>query len=193
MVTTLIYSDELSVLGGPAKVEVSVDLGPQGPRGSQIYAGLGQPNVLGDDIGFVPNLLDLYINILTSDEEYLFIYQYENFAGTPSWKKLLKLIPNVLSKTSTNSFVAGEATINIPVASIVPLTNISNITSANFNIQYTIANNLNPLSSTISVGDLVTMNDELVLPLTIKAIEFDGTDWIDLAGQKTTHIFITVV
>ena len=193
MVTTIISTEELSVLGGPSKVDVSVDFGPQGKRGSQIFAGLGQPNDPSTNIGFTPEILDMYINILTSDEEYMFLYQYQNLAGTYSWVRLLKLIPNMLSKATTDSFSLGELQINIPVISIVPLSNVSNLTSANFNVQHSIVNNSNPVSSTVTIGELVTTGGDLTLPLTIKAIEFNGTDWIDLSGQKTVHLFITVI
>lgn len=193
MVTTIISTDELSVLGGPSKIDVSVDFGPQGQRGSQIFAGLGQPNDPSTNIGFIPAILDLYINILTSDEEYMFIYQYQNVAGTYTWVKLLKLIPNMLSKAVTDSFTSGELQINIPVSSIVPLSNVSNLTSANFNIQHSIVNNTNPISSTMTIGELAITGGESTLPLTLKAIEFNGTEWIDLDGQKTVHLFITVI
>jgi hypothetical protein len=193
MVNTVLTSDDLTVLGGPAKVEVSVDFGPKGERGSNIYAGLGQPNDSDTDLGFTPQVFDMYINILTSDSEYMFLYQYQNVAGVRTWVNLMRLIPNMYSLNNVGTFVSGERQINIPVILIVPLSNVSNLSSANFNIQHSIVNNSNPVSSTLSVAELETFNEELTLPLTIKAVEFDGEGWIDLEGQKTVHLFITVV
>lgn len=193
MVDVVLNTEDLMILGGPSRVDVSVDFGPQGSRGSNIYAGLGQPNNPDTELGFTPQVLDLFINILTSDEEYMYIYQYLNVNGTRTWVKLLKLIPNLHSVNNTGNFVDGERTINIPLINIVPLVNIANLTSANFNVQYNIINNANPISSSLSIGELVNVNDEITLPLTIKAIEFDGNSWINLAGQKTVHLFITVV
>ena len=193
MVNTVLTSDDLTVLGGPARVEVSVDFGPKGERGSNIYAGLGQPNDPDTDIGFVPQVFDMYINILTSDPEYMVFYQYQNVAGVRTWVNLMRLIPNIYSVNNVGTFNSGERQINIPVTAIVPLSNVANLTAENFNIQHSIVNNSNPVSSTLSVAELETFSGELTLPLTIKAIEFDGTEWVDLEGQKTVHLFITVV
>ena len=193
MVTTILSTDELSVLGGPSRIDLLVDLGPQGQRGSQIFAGLGDPNDPATELGFTPETLDLYINILTSSEEYLFVYQYQNIAGSFLWVKLLKLFPNTLSKNGTYSFSSGEAQISIPVIDIAPLENLGNITSESFNIQHSIVNNSNPISSTLSIQELETSGGELILPLTIKAIEFNEDSWIPLDGQNSVHLFITVV
>ena len=193
MAEVALTTDDLTVLGGPATVNLEVDFGPQGDRGSQIFVGNGQPNDPGTVIGQDPEIFDLYINVLTSDEEYLYYYQYQNVSGTNTWVKLFKLIPNVYSTNSTGTFVAGERDINIPVINIVPSDLVGTVTASNFNIQHNIINNTNPLSSTLTVGEIVTVDDIVTLPLSIKAIEFDGADWIDLAGEKTVHLFISVV
>ena len=43
-IDTIISNDELVVVGPPASVSVSVDIGPQGERGSQFYYGIGLPD-----------------------------------------------------------------------------------------------------------------------------------------------------
>ena len=60
MTNPILAVDDLTVLGGPTTVNVEVDFGPEGPRGSMIYTGLGNPNDNTPD-GDV-QLLDLYIN-----------------------------------------------------------------------------------------------------------------------------------
>lgn len=189
----LLSTDDLTVLGGPEKIDLEVDFGPQGDRGSQIFVGNGNPNDPATVIGQTPELLDLYINILSSDAEYLFLYQYQNVSGTETWVSLFKLIPNIYSTNRTTSFVEGECSINIPVISIVPSEMVGTVTGANFNVQHNIVNNINPVASSLSVGEVVTVDDLVTLPLTISGIEFDGTEWVNLSGNKTVHLFISVV
>jgi hypothetical protein len=55
MVDVIVSPDSLSLVGGPSTVNVEVDFGPAGTRGSQIFVGRGQPNnpstVIGQKIG----------------------------------------------------------------------------------------------------------------------------------------------
>lgn len=193
MAEVILSSDSLTVLGGPATVDVEVDFGPEGDRGSYIFVGEGDPNSPSTVIGQDPAVFDLYINLDASDSsDYLAMYQYQNVDGSNIWTKLLKLIPNTYSVNNTGTFVDGERSINIPVINVVPLDQVANISAANFNIQYNILNN-NPVSSSLSVGELVSQDDIVILPLTINAIEYSDGAWSNLSGQKTVHLFITVV
>lgn len=193
MAEVILSSDSLTVLGGPATVDVEVDFGPEGDRGSYIFVGEGDPNSPSTVIGQDPAVFDLYINLDASDSaDYLAMYQYQNVDGSNIWTKLLKLIPNTYSVNNTGTFVDGQRSINIPVINVVPLDQVANISAANFNIQYNILNN-NPVSSSLSVGELVSQDDIVILPLTINAVEYSGGSWSNLSGQKTVHLFITVV
>ena len=93
MVDVILSSDDLVVLGGPEEVNVEVDFGPKGDRGSLIFVGNGKPDLV--DIGQTPNTFDLYINLLTTDDEYLMMYQYVEVLGTMQWQTLTKLIPKI--------------------------------------------------------------------------------------------------
>jgi hypothetical protein len=70
---------------------------------------------------------------------------------------------------------------------------IGTATSANFNIQYSITGNDEPLASSVSVLPLESVDTVLSLPLLFKAVEYNGTGWVDLAKSVTVHLFITVV
>jgi len=92
MPDVILASDDLTVLGGPATVNVEVDFGKQGQRGSIIYSGPGKPGP--DTLGSVTlQLYDMYLNTNSLDSEYGFMYQYTVTDGstTPYWKKLLNI------------------------------------------------------------------------------------------------------
>jgi hypothetical protein len=185
MVDVLLTTSDISVLGGPETVNVEVDFGSTGDRGSQIYAVSGQPNKSSTYIPEIPNVYDLAINISPSDEEYQFIYQYVN----GSWTPLFKLISNFYNKNYTDaSFSNGEWSILIPVISITS----QDVTSENFNIQYTI-NGQNPIASSITIGEIDSGSGEQALPITIYASELINSEWNPLSGTKVIQIFISVV
>ena len=58
MPNVLLANDDITVLGPPEIVEVLVDIGPKGERGSKVFVGLGDPNSI--EIGQEIKLNDLY-------------------------------------------------------------------------------------------------------------------------------------
>lgn len=192
MADVLLSTDDMTVLGGPASISVDLDFGPDGTRGSLWYTNSAGAPTLTLPVSN-PNIFDICINTNPGHVDYLYIYQYKNISGTNSWSKLFKLIPNTYSVNRTVTFVAGEQRVNIPILSVVPSSMIGSVTSANFNVQYSITGNGDPLAPTMSVLPLESVDSILSLPLLFKAVEFNGTDWVDLAKTVTVHLFITVV
>lgn len=196
MVNVLLSNDDLSVLGGPETVNVEVDFGPEGTRGSQIFVNTGKPVIGGDGLtALAPDcqLFDLYINILSSDDEYQYVYQLQNVLGTATWVKLFKLVSNIYSKNYTTvSFVNGEASINIPVAEILPSDFVGTASSENFNIQHNVLNQF-PVASAVSVGEIANSGGALVLPITLTAHELVDGAFEPIASEKSVHLFITMV
>lgn len=195
MSEVLLSSDDITVLGGPSQISVDIDFGPEGQRGSQIFVGLGNPNLITTTIGQDPIIFDMYINIDSTDsDDYLFMYQYQNVSGTNTWVKLFRLLSNYYSFNSLRTFSDGQVTINVPLINIVPLSNIANYSSEDFNIQYTISGGSNPISSSISIASILELpGGQFSLPITISAIEYDGSAWVNLSGEKTIHMLINVV
>ena len=190
MADVLLTTEDLTVLGGPSALNLEIDFGPKGDRGSQIFVNLGKPT---NSLAPGSQLFDLYINILSSDDEYQYVYQFQNILGTNTWVKLFKLVSNIYSKNySTTSFINGVWSKNIPVSEILPAEFVGTASASDFNVQYSVLND-SPLASSVSVGEIVSVNGTLSLPVTIKATEFDGTNWSNLNTNKTVHLFITVV
>lgn len=193
MVDALVGSIEVTTLGGPTVVDVGVDFGPNGERGSYYFVGNGNPNIPGTVIGQTPKVFDMYINLLTTDEDYLFLYQYQYVTGSYLWVKLVNLVPNTYSESELRIFSSGSLSFNIPVSNIVASDLISNISSSNLSIQHSILNNLSPVVSTLIVGEVSIIGDLVMLPVTIKAKELSGSSWLDLDGSHRVDLSISVV
>ena len=92
-ITTVVNTDEIVVLGPPASIDVQVDIGPKGDRGSLIFAAPGEP-VGSGSVAFLndtPQLGDLFINSDTNSLDYGSIYQYTAVPGDEdTWTFILE-------------------------------------------------------------------------------------------------------
>lgn len=193
MAEVILSTEDITVLGGPSSINVDVDFGPPGTRGSQIFLGQGNPNEPTTEIGQDDiKILDLYVNLKTTDVDYLYVYQYVTENGVRSWKSLFDLIPNTKSLNSLASFTTGATTINVPINQIVPSDLVSTVTGSSFNVQATIQNSL-PVALAVELGTPSGTGDARALPITVRASELSGSTWTALSGNKTVQLLITVV
>jgi hypothetical protein len=197
MPDVLLSNDDVTVLGPPDIVEVLVDIGPTGTRGSQVFAGIGDPNDI--EIGQTPILNDLYINA-SPGENYGFMYQYVSQPGGDSWIQILSVNPTIYSKNHLTTFTSGVAEIVIPVADIITITGTA-LSAENFSVQYSIAHD-NPIASSMTIPaldiDSGAGGDNLIIDL--KAVEHRTDvdsgpygDWALLNAEVVTHIFISIL
>jgi len=190
MPEVLVSNDDITVLGPPSIVEVLVDIGPAGTRGSQTFVGVGNPNIV--EIGQTPLLNDLYINA-SPGADYGYLYQFVAQPGGNTWIEILDMNPVLYSETHLTTYNAGIAQISIPIANIATITGTP-LTAENFNIQYSLTHS-NPLASSMSIPALVGSGTNLVI--NFKAVEYDDdsgpAEWIPLDGTVTTHLFISIV
>ena len=113
-IDTIISNDELVVVGPPASVSVSVDIGPQGERGSQFYSGVGTPAQNAASL-VDAKINDLYINRLLGGN-YGVVYKLNALPGGSSWQPILKFQPISYSVQKLVNFTAGTGSISIPLA-----------------------------------------------------------------------------
>ena len=186
MPDVVLSNDDLTVLSGPPVIELLVDIGPTGTRGSKYFVGVGDPNA---DESLEPILNDLYINSATGSE-YGYLYQYVSEPGGDTWVEVLKIAPSIYSKIHTVTFASGTSsdigsgTILVPITDI---TAVTGLTDENFSIQYSIVNS-NPLAS--SLYSVAISGSNLVVNL--QASEYDGT-WGAFDAEVSVHLFISVV
>jgi hypothetical protein len=193
MADVVLTTDELLVLSGPSSINLEVDFGPEGERGSLFYVSVGNPNTA--LVGQTPKAKDLCVNVLKTDNEYSYVYQYNSDGANGfQWYPIIKLSPLQYNKIMTGTFVDGSKVFNIPVNYIVDEETSQTLTSANFNITYSIPN-ANPIASSIEIGSFT--NDPgtglQVIPVTVNAVEYVSSAWQDLTGVKTVHFVISIV
>jgi hypothetical protein len=194
MPDVLLANDDITVLGPPEILEVLVDIGPTGERGSKVFVGLGDPNSI--EIGQEIKLNDLYINA-AQGLDYGYLYQYVSEPGSNTWVQVLKVSPVLYSKIHSVNFTAGAGSITIPISNIISVTGTP-LTAANFNVQYSIAYT-KPLASSMSIPPLTGGGTNLVVNLS--AVEFRSNvdsgpyeDWSLLNNETVAvHLFISIV
>ena len=191
MPDVLLDNDDITVLGPPETVELLVDIGATGTRGSQTFVGVGDPNIV--EIGQTPILNDLYINA-SPGADYGYLYQYVSQPGGNTWIEVLELNPTIYSVNHTTTYTNGVAQIVIPISDI---TSATSLTANNFSVQFSIVND-NPIAASMSIPALAGGNTNLVI--NFKAVEHRTDvdsgpygDWAVLEGEVTTHLFITIL
>jgi hypothetical protein len=195
MTEIFVSSNETKVIGGTSTVNVELDFGPQGDRGNLFLVGYGNPNTITHSVDL--QLLDIYINVQTTDDDYLVIYQYQNSSGVNTWIETGRLMTDKFSTNRLASFTLGKTTssIDFKLSNIVPLSLLGAITSSNFNIQCTFAEEDNPVALSILVGNVTidALSGDVILPVDINAVEYSEGDWSLVEGDRNIHFLITVV
>jgi hypothetical protein len=190
--TVLVNTDSFIVSGGADSIQVNTDLGTQGVRGGLILYGSGKPEDSG--VTFVETLqnLDWYINLKTTDSEYLYVYQYQN--GT--WVKIFKIIPNTYNTNETATFTSGQTVLNVVVSNTTaPL--LQQTLTSKLNVHIDVQGQTNaPIASSFVVGQYTINEDSAyVLPITVTAAQINpGTGvWSALSGQANVNVSINVI
>ena len=195
MTEIFVSSDDVKVIGGTANVDVEVDFGPQGDRGNLFLVGYGNPNTISHSTTL--QILDLYINVQATDEDYLVMYQYQNVAGVNTWVETATLITDKFSVIREVAFTDGKTTneVDFKVSNIAPLSLVGGLTEENFNIQCTFSDPENPIAHSITVKPLAIQagTGDQVLPVDINAVEFSEGSWVGLDRTVSIHFLITVV
>jgi hypothetical protein len=191
MAEVVISNDDITVLGPPDVLELLVDIGATGERGSIFFVGSGDPNSLTSDGRIFQktiNLYDMYINT-SPGVNYGYLYQYKNESGGNAWYQVLRVNPTLYSKKYSVTFSTGSGSIVIPISSIATVSGTP-LTASNFNVQYSIENTF-PIASSVQIPALTGSGDNLVINL--KAAKYQSSAWSDLSGEVVVNLFISIV
>jgi hypothetical protein len=155
-----IAEDTVVVSGGVSNLDVDVNFGGKGTDGNIILYGEGKPTDPDVEIKGTPKLLDWYINIDNTDDEYLYIYQYIYKNAQTTWSRVFKIIPNVYQTNKIVNFnSSGVGLANIVVTNttlpLVPQYALPDQASTVF----TVDNEAEMLAITGAVGTYAFRND----------------------------------
>ena len=198
MADILLSNDDLTVFGGPESISLDLDIGPQGDRGSIIIGTLGDPRDANVASYIVQDVQALDIAVDANPNSNTFKTVFQRIA-TPSglqWTPVVSLKTDFYSSIKTVTAADGKLTIPpINVTDIYLFQENTTVDSSNFSVQYSISSpdSGGPMSTALVVKELNTSSGFLALPLEIKGVEYDGTNWVPLTGTKSVHLFITVV
>jgi hypothetical protein len=192
MVDVLLNTDDILVTGGPEVIDLNLDLGATGTRGSKIFMSNGNPNTPGNLSGsFLVN--DFAINGSTVDQAtYLSMYEYVIVNGSPTWQRRFRLFPNTFSKNYEPNFTTGSTTIDITMSTDLFLSSAV-LSASSFNIQHSIENS-DPIASSVELGSLSIIGGNYVLSVTIHAAKYTPlATWAPLTGLNTVHLSVSLV
>jgi hypothetical protein len=142
-------------------------------------------------------LLDLYINVQATDEDYLVMYQYQSVSGVNTWVETATLMTDKFSVIRQVAFTSGVTTneVDFKISNIAPLSLVGGLTAENFNVQCTFSDPTNPIAHSITVKPLAFQvgTGDQILPVDINAVEFSEGSWVGLNRTVYIHFLITVV
>lgn len=191
MPEVLLNNDDVTVLGSPESIELLLDIGPQGDRGSRFFTGTFVPTNQSTIGGVSVQYGDFYLNIAPSSPGYSYLYEYTSNPGGDVWVARLKVNPTLFTATPTITFTAGAGTHSIPLADIV--TDSTGLDADNFNVQYTIIDNnatARPIASSIKTSKIGT--GPYTLKIDIAAASLASSTWTNLSGDFTVQFFVSV-
>jgi hypothetical protein len=222
MADIVIANDDLVVLGGPSSINLELDIGAAGNRGSLIFTDAGKPTAPNISFETSPQINDLYINLNPSDNEYLYLYQYKLDNAVLGWTKILRLVPNTVLANPVLKFINGEAHtaltvggttffargLYFPMAGTLENAETESLDYRDINLQYTIASN----KQVASAAELKTIDTTFDIELfngtgyttqtvnlgsrflygTLKAAEWDGTNTTAITGYRKVDVLATV-
>jgi hypothetical protein len=179
MADVVLSTVDLDVYGGPSAIDVSVDFGETGARGSRIWAGNGDPVIYlaGQDI----KLYDWYINTNTTETYYSWMYQYVLEVGSPTWVPVLQLNPSQFSTIASVSFTTGVGTTNIPISNLT--TNVGTVVS-DYIIRFSFSHPTVPLAGSV---DPTISGTNLALSFLV----VDANTGTLFDGITDVHLFIS--
>lgn len=191
MADVILSTPSISVLGGPATVRLETDFGAPGKRGSSIIFVNGNPNTnppTNEDV----QLLDLAINVLASDPEYQYLYQYQSVDGNNVWVRQISLASNGASFQASVDFENGVGEFNLPV-SLIPNAEPS-ISAESVSVQITaqgspqaLLTHIGMLSKFVDTDDVLKIKIPIYLSLVSPTGALTGVE-----GNSVIHFLVSL-
>lgn len=185
----LLENDDITVLGGPESVEVSVDIGEKGDRGSRFFVGYGDPN----EPDVIPSgenieLGDVFVNASTASR-YGWLYIYLRTPSGNSWVEALRLQPSLYIRDADILFDSnGQGTLSVPLSDIVP-----DVTVLDIDKYIAILNPSGDVFTVVTITSKFIQGSNFVAQLKALAYDSVSSSWINFSGILRLSINISVV
>jgi hypothetical protein len=179
----LLNTPEISVLGPPSSIDLQVDIGPRGQRGSQIYSGFDDPNTTSPSNSSFAN--DIFIRQSQGQTEG-YIYQFlSDGVGGYQWELIGTLKPSIFSSVSNIQPAGGLYSFSVPLSIAFSNYSVSSISTNNIVAHVTpeISTSSKPLLATIYSKSINTSTN--VLTINFNVLQYSGGTW-----QTSTDINI---
>lgn len=190
--------DEFNVGGFVDQIDLSVDVGPQGRRGSITFAGTDTPPVTPDasvtdfygmvDI-FEPG--DLYIQTGSGTPYYAYLYIYQQQPGGNVWTPICPMQPNLYMGLQTFAFTAGVSSEEPILLNNILGTTITAIPASDFIVTATaVVSDTN--SYALSVKTVTVDNDNNVLKIVLNGRTLAATTLANTSGDLPVNLSIGI-
>jgi hypothetical protein len=184
----LVDTPDIVVLGPPQQIDVSLDVGAKGERGSRFFVGTGNPNIPGvlpSGESFI--LGDVFLNSSTG-AEFSWLYVFVQTPTGNTWQPALRIQPAIYNRHIDATFnSSGVSTISVPLVDISPDSDILDVDR--YVIQITPVFYAKPISLTINSKSVVGTNLQFI----VEAIEYFSSSWQNLEGVVELGVTISVV
>lgn len=185
-INVVVDNDDLTVLGPPSSIDLQVDIGPQGDRGSYIYSASGDPNVVTAPFTSIsPTIGDLYFR--TSNNT---IYQYLAVPGGEQWEIVSNIDPIIYNTIENISFTSGSGSVSILLDDFYENAP-TNLDEEDVVIQAT-ANFSTPISISVS-NKTITNGSTRQLLIDFIAANYSSGTWSSLSGSANINLTLSVV
>lgn len=185
----VLSSDVLTVVGGPSSVDVNLNSGTPGIRGSRIFAVADDPTLPSTlkPPGLLP--FDLAIVANVGDNNAFLIYQKID-GDENAWIQLPPLALNIFSVKLPLPFVSGGTYYDLTISDYFEIAGDSYDTNM-FSVQYNIEGESNkPVSSSVALSIVNDTN----LRISLSAIEYDPVNgFLPASGYRWVHVILSVV
>jgi hypothetical protein len=184
----LLDTSDIVVLGPPSQIDILLDRGSQGERGSRFFVGTGNPNNVGVLPGGETFLLgDVFVNSSTG-AEFGWLYIYVQTPSGNVWTPAIRLQPGIYNRNIDATFnSSGIATVTVPLGEISADSSIIDVNR--YVIQITPVFYANPIALTINTKSVLSENLQFI----VEAIEYVSGSWQPLEGLVELGVTISVV
>lgn len=191
-IEVLLDTPEISVIGPPATIDLQLDVGGKGARGSQIYSGFDDPNVDPPDASILPN--DLFIRESQGQTEG-YLYQYlSDGAGGFQWEKIGSLKPSIYSDVASLSASVGNIsasagiyTYEVSIAEAFSEYTATSISASNLNVQISTEFDDAPVITSLKTKSVNNVTNFINVDFYSLYYNSASAQWLDLTDSSAKH------